>query len=306
MKIEYFQCFQAIAKYKSFSLAAEELYISQSSLSKKIKAFEELLGGTLFIRKNNNTVQLSPFGEYISNYINNILEDYDLLITAMDNYKLNNYRTLHISAFLNVAHSGLLTPITEFEQREPTFYFETSEKDHSLLKQQLATKEVDICFGYQEFLGEWQDYDIYPLYLDSLLLVTTKDFAENQGLGDSMNLSEAKGYSFCFPREDMQLFSFFVQICRLSNFSPQLTNSDVRLGTIRQYISRGMRCTLQFESISRSKFYADQFAFIRLENTPQLTMAMYVEKTRKNNIKSRFIDFMISYYKNNSQHSITT
>ena len=73
MQIEYLQCFQAVAEHKSFSLAADSLYISQSSLSKRIKSLEEELGGALFIRKNNSSVSLTPFGEYCKSYINNIL-----------------------------------------------------------------------------------------------------------------------------------------------------------------------------------------------------------------------------------------
>ena len=82
LKIDYLVCFQAVAKYKSFTKAADALFISQSSLSKKIQSLEELLSGELFLRKSNTSVLLSPFGEYMSNYINNILEDYDLLLSA--------------------------------------------------------------------------------------------------------------------------------------------------------------------------------------------------------------------------------
>lgn len=45
MTIEQLQYFMAIVKYKNFSTAAEECYISQSSLSKQIKALEQELGG---------------------------------------------------------------------------------------------------------------------------------------------------------------------------------------------------------------------------------------------------------------------
>ena len=58
MKFEYLLCFQAVAKHKSFSRAADSLFISQSSLSKKIMSLEEILGGELFIRKGNNAVAL--------------------------------------------------------------------------------------------------------------------------------------------------------------------------------------------------------------------------------------------------------
>lgn len=296
MKMEYLACFQAVVKYKNFSRAADSLFISQSSLSKKIMALEEALGGDLFIRKGNNAVSLSSFGEYVSNYINNITEDYDVLLSATDSYRLKHQRKMVIGGFLNIAHSGLLRPITSFEVAEDNFYIETLEKDHAYLKYLLQTRQAEVCFGYQEFLGEMPNYDITPLFSDSLILITSKEFAQMNGWQDRVNLTSLKNVRFCFPREDMDIFTFLVNACKTSGFVPQLTNSDVRLGTIRHYISLGMRCTLQFESISRSKFYNDKFAFLQLENAPRLTIAMYSDNTRPRRIRDAFVAHIKSTY----------
>ncbi len=302
MKIDYLVCFQAVAKHKSFTNAADALYISQSSLSKKIQALEELLGGELFIRKSNTSVQLSPFGEYASNYINNILEDYDILLSATENYRLNHFRKMNIATFLNVAHSGLLKPLTSFEAGEDNFYIETMEKDHSTLKQELLMRQAEVCFCYEELIGEIHDYKITELYKDPLILITSQQYADKMGWGSKINLSEAKNAQFCFPREDLEVFTFLINTCRSCGFMPQLTNSDVRLGTIREYISAGMRCTLQFESISHSKFYDkiynDKFIFIELENSPKLTMAMYSDSSRPRRIRDLFVNYIADYYKN--------
>lgn len=299
IKLEYLMCFQEVAKYKSFSKAADAMYISQSSLSKKIKTLEDLLGGELFLRKNNSAVVLSPYGEYVSNYINNILEDYDILLTANENYRLNHHRKMIVATFLNVAHSGLLKPLTNFESGEDNFYIETMEKDHSTLKQDMTMRQAEVCFGYRELLGEIHDYNITPLYQDPLILITSKEYQEKMGWGDSISLGDAKGARFCFPREDMELFTFLINSCRSYGFIPQLTNSDVRLGTIREYISAGMRCTLQFESISRSKFYdTSKFVFIGLDNGPKLTMAMYSDASRPRRIRDAFVKYVTDYYKN--------
>ena len=301
MKFEYFLCFQEIAKYKSFSKAADALYISQSSLSKRIKALEDFLGDELFIRKSNTAVILSPFGEYVSNYINNIMEDYDILLTANENYRLKHQRKMSIATFLNIAHSGLLKPITSFESGEENFYIETMEKEHSVLKQEVLMRQVEVCFGYKELIGEIPDYKITELFRDPLILITSMQYAEKKHWHSPISLSELKAAQFCFPREDMELFTFLINSCKASGFVPQLTNSDVRLGTIREYISAGMRCTLQFESISRSKFYDkvynDKFVFIELENGPALTLSMYSDATRPRRIRDAFVNYIADYYK---------
>ncbi len=297
MKIDYFICFQYVAKYRSFSEAAERLYITQSSLSKKIKALEEELGGELFLRKGNKSVVLSPFGDYVFNYISNILEDYEVLLSATENYRLNHQKKLTIATFLNIAHSGILKPITTFEAQHENFYIETMEKDHSMLIQTMTMKHAEVCFGYREILGEPDDYEIVDLFKDPLIMITSQQYAEQQNWGATINLADAKNSRFCFPREDMEIFTFLIKTCKNHGFMPQLTNSDVRLGTIRQYISAGMRCTLQFESISRSKFYDNQFVFIELENPPMLTLSLYSKKSHPRKIRDSFVDYIINYYK---------
>ena len=63
MTIEQLQYFMAIVKYKNFSTAAEECYISQSSLSKQIKALEQELGGVELFDRNTVRYIEVPFDE---------------------------------------------------------------------------------------------------------------------------------------------------------------------------------------------------------------------------------------------------
>lgn len=296
MKIERLLCFQAASEFKSFSKAADSLYLSQSSLSKNIRALEDELGGDLFIRKNNNTIALSPFGEYISNNIDNLIEDYNILMSAADSYRINRLRRLSIATPLNVAHNGILTPLTEFESSQSSFFIETREKEHSVLRQEMGMRHVDICFGYQELLRNVPDYHIFPLFTDPLLLVTTKEEAARRKWTGKLSIASLYNVQFCFPREDMEIFSFLNNVCRNNGFIPQLTHSDVRLGTIRQYIAVGMRCTLQFRSISHSKFYGDHFAFFELENSPALTYSMYVESTQSKQTKTGLANFILRWF----------
>lgn len=298
MQIDYFLCFQAVAKYRSFSKAADSLYISQSSLSKKIKALEDELGGTLFIRKNNSTVIFSPFGEYIASLINNILEDYDVLCRAADSYKLNRQKKLQIASVYNIASCGLLSPITRFETHEPNFHVETVEKDHARLRQLLNIQQVDVGFGYKELIGEVPGYKAIKLMSDPLVLIAGTEYAEKRGWGDDMSLSEAKYSNFCFPRDDVDLFSYFLQYCKSAGFTPELTLSDVRLETIRQYVKAGMRCTLQLESVATAKFYREFYRIIHLKNAPTLTLTMFVDSAREYPVKTAFVKAIMEFFDN--------
>ena len=62
MELKQIRYFLAIVEVGSFSVAADELYISQSSLSKQISALEKELGVRLFDRSKRQ-IALTAAGE---------------------------------------------------------------------------------------------------------------------------------------------------------------------------------------------------------------------------------------------------
>ena len=65
----------AVAEQRHFTNAANELYVSQSTLSKQIIALEKELGIQLFVRNHRN-VYLTCAGEEILEYIRRIVDEY--------------------------------------------------------------------------------------------------------------------------------------------------------------------------------------------------------------------------------------
>ena len=65
---DYYRIFYYVAKYQSFTLAANALYSSQPNITRSIKKLEFDLGCTLFIRSNKG-VELTPEGEKLYSHI---------------------------------------------------------------------------------------------------------------------------------------------------------------------------------------------------------------------------------------------
>lgn len=300
MKIEYFECFQMLAKYRNFSEAAENLYMSQSSLSKKIMELENRLGGQLFIRKKYEVV-LSPFGEQMLNYINSIVEDYNILCTAAENYNLNRQKSFRVATFLNAAQSGLMDFITQFEAGEKNFYVETVEKSHGKLKQMLISHQVDVCYAYADLLGSFSDYKKILIRRDSLVLVANCEYAKLKGWKNAISLSDCKNERFCFPREDREMFLYFLSTCKENGFTPELTLSDVRLETVKKYVQLGMRCTLQMEHYANAVFSGDEFLILPIKGNPVMDLAMYVNTVGESVMKDAFVKESIAFFSGSSE-----
>ena len=74
MELNQLRYFQTVAKYQQMTRAAEELHISQSSLSKTISTLEQNVGARLFDRIGNRIV-LNSVGRAFLQRVNRILMD---------------------------------------------------------------------------------------------------------------------------------------------------------------------------------------------------------------------------------------
>src|SRR5258708_29716371 len=62
--LDFFKGFEAAARHLSFTKAAEELFVTQSAVSRQIQALEQRLGVALFLRRNRGLV-LTEAGEQL-------------------------------------------------------------------------------------------------------------------------------------------------------------------------------------------------------------------------------------------------
>lgn len=74
MDTEQIRDFLAVARHKNFSKAAEELYIGQPALSRRISCLERQMGVQLFLR-NSKAVELTQAGEILQKEAQHIMDE---------------------------------------------------------------------------------------------------------------------------------------------------------------------------------------------------------------------------------------
>ena len=70
--LDFFKGFEAAARHLSFTKAAEELFVTQSAVSRQIQALESRLGVTLFLRRNRG-LALTEAGEQMRRAVDSVL-----------------------------------------------------------------------------------------------------------------------------------------------------------------------------------------------------------------------------------------
>ncbi len=125
VNLELYKVFYTVAKCKSITKAAEELFISQPAVSQAIKSLEAQLGGALFNRVSRGMELTETGGKQMFAVVENVMEllsEAEKKFTEMKNVATGSVR---IAASDNVINFFLLRYIKEFKETYPdvSLYF---------------------------------------------------------------------------------------------------------------------------------------------------------------------------------------
>lgn len=110
------RAFEAAARHLSFTLAAQELNVTQTAISHQIRRLEEELGIQLFVRQSRSLALTPQAAEYLPG----IRAAFQGLRSATDRLLRNdNDRVLTISTLTSFAVKWLLPRLTAFHETHP-------------------------------------------------------------------------------------------------------------------------------------------------------------------------------------------
>ncbi len=286
MKTAWLKCFLAIEKYRSFSEAAESLFLSQSALSKQLKALEDELNVQLFDR-STHTIHLTQAGEKIISPAQRIIAEEERMVHELADLQMIHSNRLSLAAPPGMSYYHITDMVIQYELTHPQTIAETHEKEHNVMLYCLNNHIVDFCIGYADFWTDLERYCIYPLYEDSLVVVMNRHspFADM----DTFLLEAAKDAMFCLPREETGFFQLFLDLCGKAGFSPRLTLSDVRTSTIKRYISHGMRLTVTSALRAKTYFHEADFTYLPIKDAPDIQLAL---ATRSEHLPHQYREFI--------------
>lgn len=93
MNLRQIKCFLLISELRNFSRAAEHLYITQSAATQQIRAMEDELGFSLFIRNKRN-VELTEAGQQLYTQIKSPYETIEHAISKLQTSSSQKHLTL--------------------------------------------------------------------------------------------------------------------------------------------------------------------------------------------------------------------
>ena len=162
-----------LAQTKNFNRAAENLFISQPTLTYQIKLIEEELGFVLFERSPRGAA-LTPAGEQFCVTLRNIRDELKRAVEQGQNFSTRYQRNITIGLPMRSAIYFLPKAIETFEHDNPgtsiTPHFLALYDTSSFLK-----GEEDILFARRQNVKHLPDIKLHPLFDSRIYLITEKN-----------------------------------------------------------------------------------------------------------------------------------
>ena len=168
MDIQTLIYFVDIAEQHSFSAAAENQNISQSSLSKAIMRLENELNVHLFDRKKH-PIELTPAGECFYEDVKKMLPNYYHAMRRLKAYTSKCKVTVCVVP--NDTNQKLQYAMQTFRDENPNIYAEfLTQRNFDLAEQQLRNGEIDYLIAHEP-LNEQEGIEKTFLHNDPLCIV---------------------------------------------------------------------------------------------------------------------------------------
>lgn len=142
MHIEYLRNFIKLTQFKSFSKLAQELPISQSTLSHQISQLEKNFGGVVLINRTTKKFELTKAGKIFLKHAEAIINIFDDCKLEISEFMLQKMEDIIISASTIPGSHILPKYIADFRNKNPSANFKilinNSQKSIENLKKGLA------------------------------------------------------------------------------------------------------------------------------------------------------------------------
>ena len=165
--------FDSAARLLSFTLSAHELNLTQSSVSRQIKALEQQVGRALFRRKTR-ALELTSAGHQLHETVKAALLEIDT--TVNDIRGRNQRKRIALTTFASFASTLLMPRLAQFSRLHPDVDIRIEASD---INRDLEAEGVDLAVRFSRIGSEPRDAEL--LMQEPLIAVVSPSVLERIG-----------------------------------------------------------------------------------------------------------------------------
>lgn len=288
MELFQLRYFLVVAKYGNFSKAAEELFISQPSVSKAINVLETELAVNLFER-NGKRIKLSNAGKTLQERLKSVMATLDNLPNELRVAAGASQSTI----IFNVLAATSLLPdlLSKFKMEYPLINFQLIQKDRMA--------KCDLCISST----------LPNVLLSNGALVLSEELKlavpmnSPFALIDAIDLADLKDESFIMLNKNHMLRDITLHFFKLCGYSPNVAFESDSPYTIRELVGAGLGISM-WPEVSWGKINSDRAKLLSIKNPIcRRNISITWPESGITNSEARiFLEFVKAYFKRLIQH----
>lgn len=276
MKFEQLEYFLAVARSQNFSRAAEDSYVSQSSLSKQIKALEQKLGVELFVRSSAG-VSLTPAGEMFLAFASKTHREYECVLLSLERYSAKGHDRVRLGAVPLMVEYDLDSTLADFQLDNMDTQVDLFEREQTNLLRKLEMDQIDVAIVITNNLSP-DEYDWVALVRDPIVIVCSNHHPLARA--HRISLGDLKDERFVMLDQNSANYTIVCEACRNEGFFPNVIFMHTRHRPLLSAVKRGIGITALARGLTHTKDEA-AFCCVPLESALYMETGLAFRKDRK-------------------------
>lgn len=239
MEFKQLKAFEAAARHLNFSKAAEELYLTQPSISKMVKALEEELEAILFER--SPSLQLTDVGIELYNRSLQIIGLAESIPEEITKFRDTHVGEIKIGIPPIVGASFFPKLIGEFRKLYPGITIKLVESGSKSIINQLDEGKLDIGIVCS-YPARIDEYLIKEFISSPLMAVINNQNPISKA--ESLTYEGLMDQNFILFQEDFSLYDIIISRCADAGYYPKLICNSSQRDFILEMVRANLGITL--------------------------------------------------------------
>lgn len=279
-----------LSQVLNFSQAAEQLGVSQPSLSKQIQTLEQELGVKLFDR-NHTPLTLTPAGEQFVHAARDMLYREDQMYKSMRRYATGENGKLVIG--VTPFRSLYLMPdlVRQIKQRYPGVKVVLQEASSAQLRKDAAEGKYDLAVV--NLPVDVSVLEVTPLEPDNLVLAVPNELAHTLPTSEdrTVQFRDVGDLPFVVLGQNQELRQLFDKLCAAADLQPNITAEVVGVTTAWAMARAGVGAALLPLQFVRGAHFDEKLTLFHISDNVYARQPVIV--TRRGQYMSEYARYAI-------------
>lgn len=264
MDFKQIEAFISVAKLKSFSKAANAIFLSQPTISSHILSLEKELKVQLFDRTSKE-VNLTPAGKYFLDYAIDIINTRNTAVSNLSDFNNSICGTLYLASSSTPCNTIVPTLIEKFSSIYPGITINIVEQSSGEIINNIINLECEV--GLVGSILDSDKIKSYCLLEDTLGIISSSKL----NLPEELSIEELNEYKFIMREKNSATRKTFENAYENSTGKPMRLNINCEannLHTLIQLVKSGLGISVVSYSIASELIASGDFKYSTIKALP--------------------------------------